>query len=106
MYYFVVFLWIFFRAENFSTAWLLIGQIVNNFDFAYILPFIDARSTWLIMIIVGFTMHSVSLKKNEIITDKFVNSPFWFKLAYFLIAVQLVIQFQSEDVQPFIYFQF
>jgi hypothetical protein len=58
------------------------------------------------MVLIGFSMHSISLKRVEDLTQKFVESPFWVKLAIFILAVQLVIQFQSADVQPFIYFQF
>jgi len=105
-FHFVVFLWIFFRAQDFPTAWLVVKQISTHMDWAYLAPFIDVRLTWVIMIVAGFIMHSVSLSRMETITQKFVKSPYWVKLAYFIIAVQLVIQFQSEDIQPFIYFQF
>ncbi len=105
-FHFVIFLWIFFRADSFQTAWTMIFQITNKMDWAYLAPFIDVRSTWLIMVLIGFSMHSISLKRVEELTQKFVETPFWVKLAIFILAVQLVIQFQSADVQPFIYFQF
>ena len=105
-FHFVIFLWIFFRAESFQVAWQMIAQIATQMDLAYIAPFVSVRSTWIIMLIVGYIMHSFSLQYAERTTQKFVDSPYWLKIAFFIIAVQLVIQFQSEDVQPFIYFQF
>ena len=36
----------------------------------------------------------------------FVRTPWLVKLAIFVVVVQLVLQFRSEDVPPFIYFQF
>jgi D-alanyl-lipoteichoic acid acyltransferase DltB (MBOAT superfamily) len=105
-FHFVIFLWIFFRAKSFEVAWQMIVQIATQMDWNYIAPFVNVRSTWVIMLVVGYIMHSFSLEYAERITQKFVNSPYWLKIAFFIIAVQLVIQFQSEDVQPFIYFQF
>lgn len=40
------------------------------------------------------------------ISNAFIKSPLIIKLAVFIIVVQLVIEFMSEDVAPFIYFQF
>ena len=36
----------------------------------------------------------------------FVRSPWVIKLGVFIIAVQLVIEFMTSEVAPFIYFQF
>lgn len=105
-FHFVIFLWIFFRAGNFEIAMQVINQITYQTDWNFFAPFISARSLWVILISIGFMIHSVSKQKQEKTIQQFINSPYWFKLIVFIITVQLVIQFKSEDVQPFIYFQF
>lgn len=105
-FHFVILLWVFFRATDFSTAVSLLNQIVTAFDWAYVAPFVEVRKLWIILIIVGFSSHIVSDKMNKRLMFSFVKLPYVVKLILFIIAVQLVIQFRSEDVQPFIYFQF
>lgn len=105
-FHFVVFLWIFFRAVDFQTAWEMIQQILLHTDFSYFNPFLKARDTFVVLLIIGFAMHTIPLQWNDKLSHVFVRAPYWVKLVVFLIAVQLVIQFQTEDVQPFIYFQF
>lgn len=129
---FVVFLWIFFRASDinmeiaypsthgpevveatanlavsgFQVAWLMLHQVIFNMDLNYIAPFLDVRWEWVMLVIIGFLMHSIPTPWNRKLEDYFVRVPFMAKLVVFLIIVQLVIQFKTESVQPFIYFQF
>lgn len=105
-FHFVVFLWIFFRAVDFQTAWDMINQILFQMDVSYFMPFLEARDTFVVLFLIGIAMHAIPLQWNDMLAERFVNTPYWVKLAVFIIAVQLVIQFQTEDVQPFIYFQF
>lgn len=103
---FVTFLWIFFRAENLSQSSALISHIGNNFDIAYLIPFVQARTTWCIFMLLIFLFHSIRSKQYDRLQAMFVSSPWIIKLIVFAATVQLVIQFQSGNVQPFIYFQF
>ncbi len=105
-FHFVIFLWIFFRADSFTTAWQVIEQIAFNMQWNYALSFVYARQTWVILLLIGFAMHAVPLSWQDKIKQKFIASPYLVKLLVFIFVVQLVIQFKSEDVQPFIYFQF
>ena len=129
---FVVVLWIFFRAvdiereivitqlvngheeqiirthtiDAFQVAWLMLKNIFTDFDIRFAKHFWDARITWVVFVAIGFLMHSIPEKWNEKLIEFYVKSPFLLKLIVFIITVQLVIQFQNEEVQPFIYFQF
>lgn len=105
-FHFVVFLWIFFRAQSFQKAWDVIIQIAYKTDWAYWWPFIEVRFTWLLLVFIGFITQSVSRARNIRITEWFITSPGWVKFLIFLLTLQLVLQFRMEDVQPFIYFQF
>jgi D-alanyl-lipoteichoic acid acyltransferase DltB (MBOAT superfamily) len=92
--------------DAFHVAWSMIAKIGTDMDLAYVPPFMEVRYIWVLVMILGFAMHSTPTKWNTRILEAYVKSPYLVKLVVFLILVQLVIQFKSENVQPFIYFQF
>jgi hypothetical protein len=75
-------------------------------DLIFAVPFWEARYLWVILVIIGFGMHLLPYDKLEKISNIFVKTPFVLKLFLFVALLQLVIQLQNQDVQPFIYFQF
>jgi D-alanyl-lipoteichoic acid acyltransferase DltB (MBOAT superfamily) len=103
---FTTFLWIFFRAQNMQSAWLIIKQIFTQMDWAYLIPFVTVRSLLLIILLIGIALYAIPLKWFQKLFQQFINVPFWVKAIIFIVVIQLVIQFQSADVQPFLYAQF
>lgn len=103
---FVSLLWVFFRADSFSSSIDIIANIFTNFDVSQIMPFISERSTWCILMVIIILSHAVPLEYYEKAGAVFVESPWIAKFIIFCIVVQLVIQFMSAEVAPFIYFQF
>lgn len=99
-------LWIFFAASSFNDAWVMIAGIFTNFDLAYFAPFVKARYVWCIMIVLVSLAHFVPRDVYRVGKQWFVGSHWIFKLAMFIIVVQLVIDFSSAEVKPFIYAQF
>jgi len=71
-----------------------------------LLPFIRVRSLLVIMMFVGVILYAIPLKWFQRLSQQFINVPFWVKAIIFIVVIQLVIQFQSADVQPFLYAQF
>lgn len=103
---YVSLLFVFFRAADFHDSFLIIENIFTDFDIAYFVPFVKVRYIWLIMTSFIIIVHSLPTSVYQATGEWFVRSPFYAKLIIFVVAVQLVIQFMSEDVMPFIYFQF
>lgn len=103
---YVSLLWVFFRADSWTDSWLIIRNIFTNFSAAHIIPFIEVRYVWLIMMTVIIAAHCMPRRLYDSLAIWFVSTPWPVKLLIFIITVQLVIQFMSEDVAPFIYFQF
>ncbi|MDE6266684.1 MAG: MBOAT family protein [Muribaculaceae bacterium] len=103
---YVSLLWVFFRAESWIDSWLIIKNIFTNFSPAHIVPFVKVRYIWLIMMGVIIGSHALPRRFYDILERWFVNSWWIVKLVIFIIVVQLVVEFASEDVAPFIYFQF
>ncbi len=105
-FHFVIFLWIFFRASSFQDAIDIIYNIGTNMDFAYLVPFWQTRKVFVIMLVAGFAIHTIPVKTFDNLTERFVKLPFIIKAIAFVVLIQLIIQFKTEGVQPFIYFQF
>jgi len=106
-FHFVVFLWVFFRANDFGTAWTMITQIFSGIDMAYLAPFWNVRYLFVVLTVIGFAIHTIPSKLYPKMEELYINKvPFLLKAASFVVLVQLCLQFRSETVQPFIYFQF
>ncbi len=103
---YVSLLWVFFRADSWSDSWLIIKNIFTNFNISYLPVFVKVRSAWCIMMVVIILSHAMPRKWYDAMGDFFVRTRLWVKFVIFTIVVQLVIQFMSENVSPFIYFQF
>ena len=102
----VAFLWIFFRANSFHAAGQVISGIFTDFEWAYLRVFLERRSTWCIMLAIIYALHFVPRRVWDKLRDRFIAAPWWLKLVIFIILIQLVLQFASATVQPFLYSQF
>ncbi|MCS6905191.1 MAG: MBOAT family protein [Bacteroidia bacterium] len=105
-FHFVALLWIFFRASDFQSAMFMLKQLFMNLDFAYTLPFWQARPLFVVLLLLGFILHFLPHSYKDWAVTLFVKAPLFFKAALLLVVLQLIIQLQGEGVQPFIYFQF
>lgn len=103
---YVSLLWVFFRAADFKSSVLIIKNIFVDFYPDQIIQFAGQRPQWCIMMAVLIICHFIPERVGEKIQDWFVRMPWVVKLGIFLIAVQLVIEFMTAEVAPFIYFQF
>ena len=103
---FVAALWVFFRADSASDALTIIGRVFSDFDLSYAIPFASARMLWLILMLVIIGAHCLPTDFWGKAGAWFVQTPWIVKLLMFVVLVQAVIELRSEDVTPFIYFQF
>lgn len=103
---YVSLLWVFFRAASFEDSVLIIKNIFVEFDFRQVPQFFEARMVWCIMMITLIVFHFVPQRWADYCQLIFIKSPWILKLLVFLAVIQLVIEFMSEEVAPFIYFQF
>ncbi len=103
---YVSLLWVFFRAASFEDSVLIIQNIFVDFQWNQIPQFFEARMVWCVMMIALIIFHFIPQRLADKVQYLFVRSPWLVKLATFLFVVQLVIEFMTEDVAPFIYFQF
>lgn len=103
---YVSFLWVFFRAADFKDSILILHNIFIDFQIAQIPQFIEARPIWCIMMAVTIIAHFIPQRFADGALECYVRSHWIIKMIAFLIVVQLVIEFMTEEIAPFIYFQF
>ncbi|MCR4825254.1 MAG: MBOAT family protein [Bacteroidales bacterium] len=103
---FVMVCWVFFRADSLQSCGEILGRIVSDFDLAYLAPFWAARRLWCVMLLVAAAGLLIPPKAYGRLTVRFIKLPWPLLFLAFLTAAQLVIQFRSGDIQPFIYYQF
>lgn len=105
-FHFVCFCWIFFHAENFTTANEMIHQIRFQFDWAVIIQFFGNYKNVLWMILLGYILHALPETYTERIIDKLQNKPMIvFIIIFFVFLFIYGIFKSSEPVMP-IYLKF
>jgi len=103
---FVMACWIFFRAGSLQDVGEIFRRIFTEFDFAYAAPFWAARKLWCVVLAVALSGLLIPPRAYNRLQARFVRLPWIVIFVVFLLAVQLVIQLRSGDIQPFIYYQF
>lgn len=105
-FHFVAFLWVFFRAENFQSALTLIGRALFRTDWQYSGPFAQTHGLLCFMLAAGMLIHFIPRTVKENASFTFSTLSATGKALLLILVIQLVIQVRTENVQPFIYFQF
>jgi D-alanyl-lipoteichoic acid acyltransferase DltB (MBOAT superfamily) len=103
---FVAVAWVFFRSESVASACQLLSRSVVDFDIAYLIPFVKARPWWCVLTLVPLAAQALGRRGFQRLQARFILLPWIVKLLLFLLTVQLILQFQTSNVQPFIYYQF
>jgi alginate O-acetyltransferase complex protein AlgI len=105
-FHFVVFCWIFFRADSFGNAYAVIAQITGSMNISLTRTFILSYPVVFSLMVFACILHflpgkcdvwwkSVFAKMNPPVMSLVVAAAIW-----------LVVQMRSTDLQPFIYLQF
>lgn len=103
---FVTFAWVFFRSSSVHVACGLLKHSIVDFSIDYFLPFVQTRSWWCVMLVLPILAQCISDRTFIRLQTRYVCLPWIIKLLLFVAAIQLTLQFQSSNVQPFIYSQF
>ena len=105
-FHYVVFLWIFFRAQSFETAQQVLTQILFEFNGSVFVQALMGYSTVFALMFLGYGLHWMPIRWGEGVRGAFIKSPLWVKGIVTLLVVLLLLNVQSADLQPFIYFNF
>lgn len=106
-FHFVAFCWIFFKAENFEVAISVISNISTlEYSPSEWLIILEGYQNVFILVAIGFTLHLMPEKINQLTQNVFCHLPFVFQGAVLGFIFWLVYATASSEAQPFIYFQF
>lgn len=103
---FIIFTMAIFRTNTIADLEVMLTQVFTNFHLDYLPVFVDVRLTWCLFMVLLIISHFMPDGWWMRLGERFVRTPWIVKLLVFVVVVQLVLQFRSEDVAPFIYFQF
>lgn len=103
---FICFCWIFFRANNMEVAKDMLNQIYTSMQAKMIPTFIASYWKVYLLATIAYVGHFLPYRIHEKLRIRAFELPIWVKIALCILVIYIAVQFQSGDVQPFIYFQF
>lgn len=98
--------WIFFRAESMQIGWQVLAQIFTNFSPAIALDFIVGYKWVVMLMVLGYLLHFAPYKLELKTKTLFERMPLPAHAACIALVIWIIMQTQSSQIQPFIYFQF
>jgi alginate O-acetyltransferase complex protein AlgI len=105
-FHFVCFCWLFFRAADLATVQAMLRQIFFDFNPQIFPEFVRGYAAVLCWMMVGYALHFTPVRVDAAVEKGITALPTVLKAALITALVVLVMQMQSAEVQPFIYFQF
>lgn len=105
-FHFVCFCWIFFRAPDLDTVWLMLSQIFGHFNGSVLPEFVEGYRLVLFLMALGYILHFIPGNVQQQVERNVTAMPLALKAVCLVLVIMLVIQTKSAGVQPFIYFQF
>jgi len=103
---FVSFCWIFFRAPDMDSAWMMLRQIGENFSPGSWMAFLTAYSSVVLIMGAGYIIHFLPEKIKESYRGLFIRMPLMIQMLIIALVAVLLLVMRSADVMPFIYFRF
>ena len=105
-FHLVCFGWIFFRNTDFNGSVAMLRQIFSDFHPELFWQLVTGYAAVFALMAVGFVTHFVPDGWSQRVQSLIAKSPVIISVLLLALAIFVVIQVKSMDVQPFIYFQF
>ncbi len=103
---FITFTRIWFRGETWKGTMDLLHQIGANFAGSLVPQMAGVYWKVIAVMAIGLTIHWLPSSFKDKYRQWFIDTPLWAKICICAVAVFLIYQSVSSDLQPFIYFQF
>jgi D-alanyl-lipoteichoic acid acyltransferase DltB (MBOAT superfamily) len=113
----VAFLWLLFRIQNISEAWLaaqksfaglaeLGSGIFAIQQQSLLFQFLNHRLLIIICVVAVLMVTQLKPRHEDALAERFIRLPLIIKGVLFIALIQWILNIQSAEVKPFIYFQF
>lgn len=103
---FISFTRIFFRSDSMDTVVLLFDRLSNHFGLELTFRIIQGYSGVLSLVLLGYIIHWIPSEYKEKYRVYFAELPYYKMAIVAISAVFIIYQLMSDEMQPFIYFQF
>ncbi|NVN94403.1 MAG: MBOAT family protein [Bacteroidetes bacterium] len=105
-FHFVIFAWIFFRADSMRSVSSILSQVFYHFNWQMIPEVISSYKNVFSLILLAFLIHWLPVNTKEFYKNYFIRIPYFAKAMVVVLVVFILYQVKSAEIQPFIYFQF
>lgn len=105
-FHFVLFAWLFFRADSIRSVTSILNQIFWHFNWNMISEIIISYKNVFSIIVIAFAIHWLPVRIKENYKNTFIQTPLYAKALIVVAIVFILFQVKSSEIQPFIYFQF
>lgn len=105
-FHFVLFVWLFFRADSIRSVSSILNQIFWHFNWNMISEIIISYKNVFAIIVIAFAIHWLPVRIKENYKNTFIQTPLYAKALIVVAIVFILFQVKSSEIQPFIYFQF
>ena len=105
-FHFVAFCWIFFRNSTLENSFLMLEQMLTNFNIGLFPQLVQGYGPVLGLMTLGYVLHFLPDSVNRWSERRVIRMPLIFQALLLIAVIYLVVQVKSSDIQPFIYFQF
>jgi D-alanyl-lipoteichoic acid acyltransferase DltB (MBOAT superfamily) len=102
----VALLWVPFRANSLSDTFVIYGNLFDGLDIKMIGAIYQTHFWILILMFFGYFATIMPDAWKTKIYDYFAKMDYIVLFIVIILLIQLMLQFKSASVQPFIYFQF
>ncbi|MBC8043246.1 MAG: MBOAT family protein [Rhizobacter sp.] len=103
---FITFTRIFFRADTMQIAFDMMNKIAFDMQWALAPQIVWSYRLVFGVMLIGYAVHWLPTSWKQTYRGWFVDSPVYAKAAVATVAVFIIYQALSSDLQPFIYFRF
>ncbi|MCH2043506.1 MAG: MBOAT family protein [Saprospiraceae bacterium] len=105
-FHFVAFCWIFFRADSFDTAYMIIDKITSSLYLDELVVVIKAYYKVMLLMLLAYILHFLPKKWDHFTQDILKHTPLVLKALLLTVMTWIILQVSNSELQAFIYFQF
>jgi alginate O-acetyltransferase complex protein AlgI len=105
-FHFISFCWIYFRAEDLTTAHQLMGQVVWQFHPELALEILSSYPEVFLLMATGYLIHWMRPSTKQLAEQALLQTPDLAKALIIALLIMGIYQARTAQLQPFIYFQF
>ncbi|MBP7808073.1 MAG: MBOAT family protein [Bacteroidia bacterium] len=103
---FISFTRIFFRSDSLDTVSLIFDRISNHFGLELFFDILKGYSGVLSLVLIGYLIHWIPSNYKEKYREFFAGLPIYAMAIAVVGVIFVMYQMMSDEMQPFIYFQF